>query len=88
MKRSKFRGLRKGDRVEVEWLDAAAMTDWDDKVIREWINEGGAHAKTIGYVAHFDDKGILLPCEQFSDGTRRGITYIPAGMVTKVRKLK
>ena len=87
-RRKKHKGIKKGDLVEVSWLDAACMLDWDQKDVSNWIKYGGAPAKTLGYVEYLDDKGIILPCERFLDGTKRSITYIPMGMITKIRKLK
>jgi hypothetical protein len=84
----KFRALKKGDRVEVEWLDAACTLNWDEKQISTWIEDGGEPARTIGYVAYFDNRCIILPCEIFKDGSKRGITVIPAAMVQRVRRLK
>jgi len=88
VQRKKYKNIKKGMLVEVYWLDAACTLDWDVKDINSWIKEGGSPARTLGYVEHIDDKGIVLPCEKFDDGVKRSITYIPMGMITKIRRLK
>lgn len=82
------RKIKEGTLVEVEWLDAAFMLDLDEKTLATWIKEGGSRAHIVGYVLHHDSKGIVLPCESFEDGTKRGITYIPSGMIKRIRKVK
>lgn len=69
-------------------MDAAFMLDEDIKDMKAWIKRGGIHAKTIGYVIHEDEKSVIVANEVFEDGTRRGLTVIPKGMITEIKKLR
>lgn len=74
-------------RVEISWLDAAFMLDEDAKDLISWKRHGGMRAKTIGYVLEDSDLCIIVAAEVFEDDTKRGLTVIPKGMITKITEL-
>lgn len=78
--------VEQDDLIVVSWLDAVHSLDEDKDDLRRWIKEGGAPAKTVGFVMHIDDKGILVCCELFKNMSNRDFTYLPIGMIYKVEK--
>ena len=74
--------------ILVEWLDAwadatAAITERD---------VGDSHKpeviRTLGWLLKEDEAGISLACEYCADGSYRGRSFIPKGMVSKVTHYK
>jgi hypothetical protein len=72
--------------VIVTWDDA-----WGDAVTA--ISERDAHEshkpeviRTIGWVIHQDPEGVKLVTEICEDGTYRGQSYIPRGMITDMQE--
>jgi len=70
--------------VVVEWDDA-----WADAVATVTEKDVGEthHAEvivTIGWLLKQDEKGISIACERCGDGSYRGRSFIPHGMVRSV----
>lgn len=73
--------------VEVYWTDAAFIMDEDESTLEAWLEDGGMNAKTVGYLLDSNDKCVIVYAEHFFDGTKRGITVIPRGMISKIREI-
>jgi hypothetical protein len=66
---------------------------WHDAAFREigWHKaedvDSGYHMKTesCGFLVKSDEKGIVLAVDRDVDGSFRGLTFIPKGMIKKKR---
>lgn len=74
--------------VEVHWLDAAFMLDEESDEMETWKQHGGARAKTIGYMVEDRPNCVIVANEVFEDGTKRGFTVIPRGMISFIKELQ
>ena len=74
--------------VEITWLDAAFKLDEDSEVIDSWLETGGEQASTVGYLYKETSKCVIVCSEVFEDGTCRGFTVIPVGMIVKIKRLE
>lgn len=75
--------------VRVSWLDAHSGANYLTEYSADDIPHGPAHAYTVGYMIRNDEKGITVMGEFFPDDAQfRGRTFIPAGMVLGVDKLR
>lgn len=77
-----------GEPLIVRWLDACFHLDENMEDFAKWIKNGGEVAQTIGFVYHIDKKGVLLCGEQFQTADHRQFTYIPAGMIYEIYRVK
>lgn len=75
-------------KIEVHWVDAAFILNNDEETVQEWLEKGGEVAKTIGYLYKENKKVMIVCSEVFEDGSIRGLTVIPKGMIYKIQYLK
>lgn len=73
--------------VAVRWLDAAFIMDESHEDLERWSTNGGEKASTVGYVYDQTEKYIIVASEKFEDGSYRGLTIIPMGMITEIKTL-
>ena len=74
--------------LAVYWIDAAFTLDEDLDTIESWLEKGGEYACTVGFLYKSNEKCVIIAQEAFEDGSFRGLTIIPKGMITEVKKLK
>lgn len=70
--------------VEVWWDDASveARADTVDDLPDD------VYACTVGYLRHETERSVQIAAEVFEDGSMRGITRIPKGMIKEIRDLR
>lgn len=73
--------------VLVSWIDAAFELDYNTDTMDEWLSHGGMRGQTLGWLVAENDKCVVVANERFMDGSKRGFTVIPRGMVTKITKV-
>lgn len=71
----------------INWIDAAFELDENPDTLDEWLAHGGMRGQTIGWLVAENDKCIVVANERFIDGSKRGLTVIPRGMITKITKV-
>lgn len=78
-------------KVEVTWVDACSYKGaWmSDEETKEWGNEGLV-CTSVGFLVHRTRKGIMLAmsCHEGNGINWGGAWLIPAGCVTRVRKIR
>lgn len=74
--------------LAIYWLDAAFNLDEDPEELAQWLEKGGSPACTVGFLYQSNEKCVIISNELFEDGTHRGLTIIPKGMITKMELLK
>ena len=80
--------LEKVALLEVEWGDATGSGEWQthDEVNKQ--HNEGIFVKSIGYLFKSDKAGITLCHGVGPEKTYVGTSFIPSGMVRKIRKIK
>lgn len=86
-KKPVWQGLKPGTLVEILWLDALFDLEPDKEDRKKYQKQGGCLVKTVGYIDKADKNGISSYNELFEDGSFRGWTIVPTGMILNVRKL-
>lgn len=80
--------LRKGDVVELQWLDAVYYTDWDESA-EAALKAGGELCILIGVIAAITSKAIVLAGEM--DAQRepfRDFNLIPRPLVKHIKIIR
>lgn len=71
----------------VAWKDAHCVSGATEMSIHE-IPHAAANYVLSGWVLRYDAEGITLASEYSSEGTYRGINFVPAGMIASVQLVK
>lgn len=69
--------------VKLTWLDAHGVSGTTALSLHE-IPHGAIEITSYGLLLRQDDSGISIASEVCADGTYRGYTFVPAGMLLKV----
>lgn len=72
--------------VRVVWKDAHGVAGTTALAIHE-IPHGGIKITSYGLLLRRDEAGVSIASEVCEDGTYRGYTFIPAGMLLDVEPL-
>jgi hypothetical protein len=71
----------------IVWGDAWGSSGWKD--IDDAVGMHGAMEVTsIGFVIKADKKGILFAQGYSEQNTPLGVSFVPRGMIKKIRKIK
>lgn len=73
-------------KVIVTWDDAHASLDPITKAEAEQMKP--ARTDSIGYLVAKTKAGVTIAYDAYDDGTYGAYSFIPTGMVVKIRKLK
>lgn len=80
-----MRKFKRGTVLEVAWEDACGTAEWveyDEPMPPPRV-------KTVGYFVRWDHGGILLAVGYAEKGSGLcGVSFIPRGMIRKIRRLK
>lgn len=74
--------------LAVYWLDAAFNLDEDYEGVEDWLEKGGEKACTVGFLYQSNEKCVIIANEAFEDGSFRGLTVIPKGMITQIKVIQ
>lgn len=69
--------------VKIVWKDAHGMGSTTAMSLHE-IPHGFMEITTYGLLLRQDEIGVSVACEVCADGTFRGYTFVPAGMLISV----
>ena len=78
--------MKKKVRVEVTWEDATSLDPWTE--MDEARDLETAKCTTIGYLIFKDNERVVIASNVSEDDEAFGITCIPRGCITKIKKLK
>jgi hypothetical protein len=74
--------------VMLTWRDANATAA---EVYRRDVHHAPTIVQTVGWMLDRDDAGVSIACEAIPDAEGaqyRGVTFVPAGMVVRVTRLR
>ena len=72
--------------VKVTWLDAHGIVGTTALALHE-IPHGGIVITSYGLLLRHDEQGVSIASEMCADGTYRGYTFVPAGMLVEVEPI-
>lgn len=79
---------KRGDLVEVAWLDAHFSTDPDEAFVSS-ASQGGERVYSVGFLCMIFPKSIVLVTElDKAKGPSRDFTCIPRAMVEEIRIIR